>query len=106
MRSQFMKYLDLCGYLKNSPKSPFIKGGLFRQKWFPPFEKGGVKGDLDGIDKTTYPTNSTGPNILKELFQHLVVYQLFVKTLAQNLHRPEIFLAKGKQINAVCFFID
>ena len=38
------KDLDLCGCLRNPPKSPFNKGGPFGQKWFPPFEKGGLGG--------------------------------------------------------------
>ena len=38
------EFLNLCGYSKNPPKSPFTKGGLFGQKWFPPFEKGGLGG--------------------------------------------------------------
>jgi len=43
---------------------------------------------------------------LKELFQHLLVYQFLVKALAQDLHLPEILLTKRKKIDAVCVFID
>ncbi len=39
-----LKNSNLCGYLKNPPKSPFNKGGLLGQRWFPPFEKGGLGG--------------------------------------------------------------
>ncbi len=35
------KSLDLCGYCKNPPKSPFTKGGL---SVIPPFTKGGGEG--------------------------------------------------------------
>ncbi len=35
------KFLDLCGYLKNPPKSPFNKGGLLAKSGFPPLKKGG-----------------------------------------------------------------
>jgi len=38
--------MDLCGYLKNPPKSPFEKGGLLGPKPVPPFEKGGLGGIL------------------------------------------------------------
>ena len=35
--------------LKNPPRSPFKKGGLsFDSKDFPPFVKGGVRGDFEG----------------------------------------------------------
>jgi hypothetical protein len=44
--------------------------------------------------------------IAKQLRQHFIVYQLFVKTLAHDFYCPEIFLAKWEQIHAVCLLID
>jgi len=42
----------------------------------------------------------------KKLCQDLIVYQFSVKPLPQDLHLPEILLAEGKKINAVCAFVD
>ena len=45
-------------------------------------------------------------NLSKELCQHFIVYQLFVKSLAHDFYCPEIFLTEREQIYAVCLLID
>lgn len=44
--------------------------------------------------------------LLKKFRQNLLIYQFFVKSLAQDLYAPEIFLAERENINAVLIFVN
>jgi len=45
-------------------------------------------------------------DFLKELRQKLIIYQLFIKPLAQDLDLSEVVLAEWKEVNLVCFVVD